>query len=139
MDELRVRLNQSLEQTMMSLRKRSGGDSRFDENISGIRNEMKSIEKVLQGFTGVLRNLDVGLGKMSLIIEQVEKFDTEGIEESMVENKNYLEDILFEYGRLSKSSEATDNSVVETMKSMFDTYTSNNLSFMRSTMDVYYR
>lgn len=123
MDELRVRLNQSLEQTMMSLRKRSGGDSRFDENISGIRNEMKSIEKVLQGFTGVLRNLDVGLGKMSLIIEQVEKFDTEGIEESMVENKNYLEDILFEYGRLSKSSEATDNSVVETMKSMFDTYT----------------
>ncbi len=121
MDELRVRLNRSLEQTLMQF-KRTGGDSKVEESISVIRNEMKSIEKVLQGFTGVLRSLDVGLGKMSLIIEQVEKFDTDAVEDSMVETKNQLDDILFEYGRVGRSSEATDNSVVESLKSMFDSF-----------------
>ncbi len=121
MDDLRVRLNQSLEQTLMQLKK-SSVDPKVEENISVIRNEMKSIEKVLQGFTGVLRNLDVGLGKMSLIIEQVEKFDTEKIEDSMVDTKNHLDDILFEYGRVARSSENTDNLVVDTLKAMFESY-----------------
>ena len=121
MDELRVRLNRSLEQTLMQL-KRSGGDSKFEESISVIRNEMKSIEKVLQGFTGVLRSLDVGLGKMSLIIEQVEKFDTEAVEDSMVNTKNELEDILFEYGRVGRTSENSDNLVVDSLKSMYDSF-----------------
>lgn len=121
MDELRVRLNQSLEQTLMHIR-RSGGNSKFEESLSNIREEMRSVERVLQGFTGVLRNLDVGLGKMSLIIEQVEKFDTDSIEDSMVEVKNTIEDINFEYGRVSRSIENTDTQVVDSLKSMFDSY-----------------
>ncbi len=121
MDELRVRLNQSLEQTLLQLKKKGGG-SKVEESVANIRVEMRSIEKVLQGFTGVLRSLDVGLGKMSLIIDQVEKFDTDAIEDSMVEVKNTLDDIHFEYGRISRTNEDTDAEVVETMKSMFDSF-----------------
>ncbi len=121
MDELRVRLNQSLEQTLLQLKKK-GSNPKFEESIANIRGEMRSIEKVLQGFTGVLRNLDVGLGKMSLIIEQVEKFDTDAIEDTMVEVKNTLDDIHFEYGRIARTNETTDGQVVETLKSMFDSF-----------------
>lgn len=121
-DELRARLNQSLEQTVMFI-KREGNDPKLESSISKVRLEMKGVEQVLQNFNSVLRSLDVGLGKMSLISEQVSRPDFESMNKHFEEVKQKLEDSTFEFGRISRSGQKTDELVVESVKQLFEGFT----------------
>lgn len=118
-DELRARLNQSLEQTVLFM-KREGNDPKLESSISKVRLEMKGVEQVLQGFNSVLRSLDVGLGKMALISEQAEAPNLEEVKKNFDEIQQQIEDATFEFGRISRSGQKTDELVVESIKELYE-------------------
>ncbi len=123
-DELRARLNQSLEQTLLFM-KREGIDPKLESSISKVRLEMRGVEKVLQSFNTVLRNLDVSLGKMALITEQAQFPDLKAISEDFTRVGQELDDMTFEFGRVTRSGQKTDELVVESFKDLFNGFSLN--------------
>jgi hypothetical protein len=124
-DELRARLNQSLEQTLMFMKK-EGIDPKLESSITKVRLEMKGVEQVLQSFNKVLRNLDVGLGKMALISEQAEMPRLDKMNEALVNVRKDIDDSTFEFGRLTRSGQKTDELVVESLKELYQGFSLSN-------------
>lgn len=124
MDELRARLNQSLEQTLMFMKK-EGIDPKLESSIGKIRMEMKGVEQVLQNFSKVLRGLDVALGKMALITEQFEPMDLTSVKDALVKAESDIDDMTFEFGKINRSGQKSDDIVVESLKSLHQTFYTN--------------
>lgn len=124
-DELRARLNQSLEQTLLFMKK-EGIDPKLESSISKVRLEMRGVEKVLQSFNQVLRSLDVGLGKMALITEQAEFPDLAAITSDFNNVRKDVDDMTFEFGRITRSGQKTDELVVESFKSLYNGFSLNS-------------
>ncbi len=124
MDELRARLNQSLEQTLMFM-KREGIDPKLESSIGKIRMEMKGVEQVLQNFSKVLRGLDVGLGKMALITEQFDPIDLSSVKNSLAKAEKEMDDLTFDFGKINRSGQKSDDIVVDSLKSLYQTFNIN--------------
>jgi hypothetical protein len=120
-DELRARLNQSLEQTMLFMKK-EGLDPKLEASISRIRLEMKGVERALQGFGKVTRKLDVGLSKMEMIVEQSDLPDSSRVVETLSSIKQEVDDSTFQFGRISRSGQKTDNLVVDSLKNLYNSF-----------------
>lgn len=123
-DELRARLNQSLEQTLLFMKK-EGIDPKLESSISKVRLEMRGVEKVLQSFNQVLRSLDVGLGKMALITEQAEFPDLNAITQNFNNVRKDIDDMTFEFGRITRSGQKTDELVVDSFKKLYNGFSLN--------------
>lgn len=124
-DELRARLNQSLEQTLLFMKK-DGVDPKLETSISKVRLEMKGVEQVLQNFNKVLRSLDVGLGKMALISEQAQVPSLDKVIEGIERARQDVDNSTFEFGRISRSGEKTDELVVESLKELYQGFSLTN-------------
>ncbi len=120
-DDLRSRLNQSLEQTMLFMKK-EGLDPKLEASISRIRLEMKGVESSLQGFGKVMRKFDVGLSKMEMIVEQSSLPDNEKSIDSLAKIKQELDNSIFEFGRISRSGQKTDDLVVDSLKNLYNSF-----------------
>jgi hypothetical protein len=120
-DELRARLNQSLEQTMLFMKK-EGLDPKLEASISRIRMEMKGVERALQGFGKVTRKLDVGLSKMEMIVERSDLPNNQKCVDSLVKIKQDLDDSTFQFGRITRSGQKTDDLVVDSLKNLFNSF-----------------
>jgi hypothetical protein len=81
---------------------------------------------VLQSFNKVLRNLDVGLGKMALISEQAEMPRLDKMNEALVNVRKDIDDSTFEFGRLTRSGQKTDELVVESLKELYQGFSLSN-------------
>ncbi|MEC7277952.1 MAG: hypothetical protein VXV96_16645 [Bdellovibrionota bacterium] len=124
MDELRARLNQSLEQTLMFMKK-EGIDPKFESSIGKVRMEMKGVEQILQNFSKVLRNLDVALGKMALITQQVEPIDFSQVDAIIQKAGREIEDMTFEFGKINRSGQRSDDTIVMSLKELHNSFTTN--------------
>ena len=124
MDELRARLNQSLEQTLMFMKK-EGIDPKFESSIGKVRMEMKGVEQILQNFSKVLRNLDVALGKMALITQQVEPIDFSQVDAVIQKAGREIEDMTFEFGKINRSGQRSDDTIVMSLKELHNSFTTN--------------
>jgi hypothetical protein len=120
-DELRARLNQSLEQTMVFMKK-EGLDPKLESSISRIRLEMKGVDKALQGFAKVTRKLDVGLSKMEMIVERSDLPDNTKCVDTLTKIKQDLDNSTFEFGRITRSGQKTDDLVVDSLKNLFNSF-----------------
>jgi len=120
-DDIKARLNQSLEQTMLFMKK-EGIDPKLESSIGKIRLEMKGVEKLLQSFSQVMRSLDIGLSKMALITEKVEIADLSNFESSAEKSNHEVDDLIFHMGRIHRSGQKTDDQVVESLKCLFDSF-----------------
>lgn len=140
-NDMRASLNQSLEQTLMFVRKEEGVDPRLESSINKVRLELKGVEQLLQGFSKIMRNLDVGISKMELITNQAETPDLKSLSEQLKEIEKNLENQIFEFGRISRSGQKTDEVVVESLKALYDCFSLNEeLTNSSSTMiDNFYR
>lgn len=121
-DDVRARLNQSLEQTLMFIKKDTQIDPRLEGSIGKVRLEMKGVEQLLQNFSKVIRSLDVSIGKMELIAQQSEAPNLEGVAEDLKALTKTFEDNIFEFGRISRSGQKTDEVVVESLKGLYDCF-----------------
>ncbi|MCR9203607.1 MAG: hypothetical protein NXH75_03455 [Halobacteriovoraceae bacterium] len=121
-DDVRARLNQSLEQTLMFIKKETNIDPRLEGSIGKVRLEMKGVEQLLQNFSRVIRSLDVSIGKMELIAQQSDAPNLSSVSEELGTLGKNFEDSLFEFGRISRSGQKTDEVVVESLKGLYDCF-----------------
>lgn len=121
-DDVRARLNQSIEQTLMFIKKENSIDPKLEGSISKVKLEMKGVEQLLQSFSKVIRNLDVSIGKMELIAGQSEAPDISHVAGELKNITASFEDDVFEFGRLSRSGQKTDEVVVESLKNLYDCF-----------------
>lgn len=120
-EDLRGKLSQSVEQTLIFM-KRQGGDPRLEQSLGRIRLEMKGIEKVLSSFGDVVRNMDVGLSKCQMIIEESPVPNFMDFQEKLEKAREEIESYSFELGRISRSGERADTEVVESVRKLYDSF-----------------
>lgn len=118
MNELRARLNQSLEQTLLFMKK-DGIDPKLESSINKVRLEMRGIEQALQNFNKVMRGLDVGISKLMMITEQAELPNISSIHHSVREFKNTIDNLIFDFEKMTGEGASSDEQVVNSLKSLY--------------------
>ena len=121
-DDTKARLNQSLEQTLLFVKKDTNVDPRLEGSIGKLRLEVRGVEQMLQNFSKVIRSLDVGIGKMELISQQCEIPRCDTAEEDLRLLSEKFESNSFEFERLGRSGQKTDEIVIESLKSLYDCF-----------------
>ena len=119
-DDFRHRLNQSVDQTLLFVRRDAKQDLRLEEGLGKIRLEMKGIEQIFSSFSEVVKNLDVGLSKIELIVEQSEKPNFDDFQNQMKMANRELEELTFQLGHITRSGEKSDDVIVEGLKSLYE-------------------
>jgi hypothetical protein len=120
-EELRGRLGQSLDQTMIYLK--HGQDySRMDEALEKIKFEVRSLDQLMAGFGQAVRQLDISLSKVGMIIEGSEAPDFSGFKEKLLYVRSEIEDATFQLGRLQRSAEKADEDIINNLKGFFDKF-----------------
>lgn len=120
-DDLKGRLSQSVEQSLIFM-KREGGDVRLEQSLSRIKLEMKGVEKVFGEFSGLVRSMDVGLSKCEMIIQDSQVPNLQEFKAVMNEAKELIETISFKAGSLIRMGEKTDGQVVSSMHDLFSSF-----------------
>ncbi|MCP4912316.1 MAG: hypothetical protein GY909_04290 [Oligoflexia bacterium] len=120
-DDLKGRLSQSVEQSLIFM-KREGGDVRLEQSLSRIKLEMKGVEKVFGEFSGLVRSMDVGLSKCEMIIQDSKVPNLQEFKAVMNEAKELIETISFKAGSLIRMGEKVDGQVVSSMHDLFTSF-----------------
>ena len=117
-DDFKGRLSQSIEQTLLFL-KREGADQRLEQSLSRIKLEMKGVEQVFSAFGEVVKNLDIGLSKIGLIINESEVPDFTDFQGKLESAREEIENLTFHLGRVSRSGERSDELMVQSLKELY--------------------
>lgn len=121
LENSRKHLLQLLDQTLV-FQKNEGINTRMEEGLVRVKSEVKQFDKLLQHFTKVSTQLDVGLSKVSMILENNEAPDLSGIENSFYRSRDNIENDLYDVKVLIDEGEAKDEQMIHSLKMLFETF-----------------
>lgn len=120
-DQFKTRLVQLLEQSMI-FQKSSDSNSRLDQSLGRIKNEVKNFEKTLLQFSQITTGLDVGLSKLQIILERNTPVDLQETRNLFNISKDQLEQDGLSIRQLAQSSQESDEDLIRNFKSLVENY-----------------
>jgi len=121
LENSRKHLLQLLDQILV-FQKNEGVNTRMEEGLVRVKAEVKQFDKFLQHFSKVSTQLDVGLSKVSMILENNQTPDLSGIEQSFLRSRDNIETDLHDVKVLIENSELKDEQMIHSLKSLFESF-----------------
>lgn len=117
-DHYRTELNRLVDQS--NLFQRSGAiDSKLDNSLGQIKVEMRNFDKVLTSFSKVSTQLDVGLSKVSMILDRNGIPDLDILEAKFSHSREVLESDLYDVSRLIRDGQIYDDQMINSLKNLY--------------------
>lgn len=117
-DHYRTEIMQLLDQTMLFVRN-EGVEGRIDESLGRIKGEMRNFDRLLDSFGKVSTQLDVGLSKVSLILDRNEAPDIGHIEKKFTDSRELIENDMFDVSRMIADGEFQDQRMIDSLKELY--------------------
>jgi hypothetical protein len=115
-EEFRTRVNHALDQSLMFKNHRDP-NYKVEDSLNKIRNEMKGFDRALASFSKMNTSFDVCLSKVSLVMEDHKPVSFDEIKTKFDQARETIETDMFNVGRLMRDAEASDEEMIETLKS----------------------
>ena len=116
-EEFKSRIVQVLDQLLI-FQSHEDDTQRVDQFLGKIKIEMKGFEKVLQSFNEVVTQLDITVTKVDMMVESRERMDLDSIRYRMESIKNNLENVQFSASKISQTSHAKDEEMINVLKAL---------------------
>jgi hypothetical protein len=117
-DHYRTELNRLVDQSHLFQRS-SVVDSKLDNSLGQIKIEMRNFDKVLTSFSKVSTQLDVGLSKVSMILDRNGIPDLDNLESKFSHSREILESDLYDVSRLIRDGQVYDDQMIHSLKNLY--------------------
>lgn len=120
-EEARTRLLQMIDQSLV-FQKTEGINTRVEQSLTMIRSEMRSFDKLLTYFHKVSTQLDVGLSKVSMILDHNTAPDLHELERRFHQMRENIENDMYDAGLLIRDGEQKDEHIIKSLKFLFNSF-----------------
>ncbi|MCO4792741.1 MAG: hypothetical protein KC493_03455 [Bacteriovoracaceae bacterium] len=120
-NDFKMNLVQSLEQSLV-LQRVEGMDLRIEQSLNRLKSDIKGFDKILSEFNKRSTQLDVSLSKIGMLLERSSRPDLDIMKVNFVDNKENIEDEMFQVGRLGENGNKVDEETINSLKDFFDDY-----------------
>ncbi|GAB4015077.1 MAG: hypothetical protein Fur0010_13730 [Bdellovibrio sp.] len=118
-ENYRFQVVQTLEQTLVFCR-REGLDASLEGAFGKIKMEIKGFERILNQLSNSIKGLDVAFSKIELIGQSASIVNLNDIKDSQSRIAQDYENNHYHIGRLVRQAEKSEETIVRTLKDMFD-------------------
>jgi hypothetical protein len=118
-DNYRTTISQLLDQALLFVRTSIEDSSKVDQSLGQIKVEMRNFDKLLQTFSKVATQLDVGLSKVSMILDRNESPDLTAVEKKFSISRESIENDMFDVSRLIAEGDGLDQRMIDSLKDMY--------------------
>lgn len=120
-DDARSRLLQLIDQSLV-FQKTEGVNTRVEQSLTTIKNEMRSFDQLLNHFHKVSTQLDVGLSKVSMILDHNSAPDLGELEKKFHHMRESIENDMYDAGLLMRDGEQKDDHMIKSLKMLFSSF-----------------
>lgn len=120
-DDARSRLLQLIDQSLV-FQKTEGVNTRVEQSLTTIKNEMRSFDQLLNHFHKVSTQLDVGLSKVSMILDHNSAPDLGELEKKFHHMRENIENDMYDAGLLMRDGEQKDDHMIKSLKMLFSSF-----------------
>ncbi len=135
-DQYRTMLMQLVDQSLVFGRTEAG-NSRVDESLNQIKVEMRNFDKLLVSFSKVSTQLDVGLSKVSMILNDNKAPDLSDLEYRFNSSREAIENDMYDAARLVRETEKSDEQMINSLRSMHATFVSSSKKIKKIELDLH--
>jgi hypothetical protein len=128
-DHYRTELNRLVDQSHLFQRS-SGVDQKLENSLGQIKIEMRNFDKVLTSFSKVSTQLDVGLSKVSMILDRNGIPDLDSLESKFSNSREVIESDLYDVSRLIRDGHVYDDQMIISLKNLYSRVKSNQESLV---------
>lgn len=120
-DEARSRLLQLIDQSLV-FQRTDGVNTRVEQSLATVKTEMRSFDKLLNHFAKVSTQLDVGLSKVSMILDHNEAPDLQTLERKFHSMRESIENDMYDASVLVRDGGHRDEQMISSLKDLFDSF-----------------
>ncbi len=133
-EDTRIKIAQALEQSIIFL-KRENINERAERGLGKIKTEIKNLENELHQLGKLSRNLDVGLSKVQLILDAVDRPDFDNVKKGLLHHKEFFEYCQGQVKELNNHGEQNENEIIYGLKTMVTDFKQLNTGIGKSLED----
>lgn len=117
-DSYKTELIQLVDQALV-FQKSEGVMPRLEESLGQIKVEMRNFDRLLASFSKVSTQLDVGLSKVSMILDRNEIPNLTGLEKKFGEAREAIENDMYEVACLMRDGQVYDEKMIHSLKDLY--------------------
>ena len=125
-ETFKSRIVQTLDQALI-FQRRDENSSKVEDAFSRIKMEVRGFDKTLGAFSQSVQNLDIGLSKVELLMEQNNPPELTNLRERFSDAQENIESDMFHINRLERTGQGMDASLISSLKSLYEGFQSNRI------------
>ena len=119
-DNCKSNVTQTLEQTLIFTKSAKINPESFSGSLMKIKLELRALDKEIGQFVSNLKNFDVHLSKMQMMIADVKPPDLNEYRKKVDMTRNHIENDTFNMGVNAKEGQKIDEDIIARMKSFYE-------------------